>query len=274
MIIKKVYLLLIFLFFCGCSIVEVDKLSDITIVSVNVLIGNKNSAFDITSNLLDFDADVYLLHEAVVGINVDRDLFIEYGYTVFSHELSDQDSYNGVLVSRVPAEYGSLDFSYNFKHIFTDEYTSVAPFYALRLEVESIPISIIGAHIPHILRNSLEINELRVNAYRDIDSIIIDGRIAVSSSVLKVGDGVIFGGDLNTFPTDPVLDSILDSGMEDSFLANPDKYDFTWSPIPGGPNLARIDYIFHSEFFSAVFHDCISIPGSDHKGIIVGVNIK
>ncbi len=270
---KIVFLCAVLLFY-SCSVMEVEKESDIVVVSANILIDNEKTASEITSSLIGQDADVYLLHEAVVGINVDKELFLEKGYTVFSHNMSIQSVYNGVIASRINGEYGSPDLFYYIGSGYSIDSVKVAPFFALHLEIDSIPISIIGAHIPHGITTSSELRELRSNAFNDIGSLINNGRIIMNNSVLKIGDNVILGGDLNSFPNEPLLNHILDSGMEDSFLTNSDKYDFTWSPAPLGISVARIDYVFHSEQFSANYQESIDVPGSDHKGLIVGVKVK
>lgn len=181
-------------------------------------------------------------------------------------------SYQGVLASRLSAEYESLDFSYTYKDLIKEKNIKIAPFYALRIVIDSVPISVIGAHIPHTIKMSTDLEKLRENAFKDISSIINDGKISKDINILRTGDYAILGGDLNSFPSDPLLNYILDSGMEDSFLANPRRYDKSWTPL--GVNVARIDYIFHSKHLSGVYNSNVTIPGSDHKAVIAGINIK
>ncbi len=257
----------------ACSISDIDMEADIKIISANIYYNNPKTAWEITSSLLEQDGDVYLLHEAEIGVNVDEQLFIQNGYTLFSQEESQLESYRGVLASRIPALYETLPFSYSFRDFAKDRDFTVFPFYAMHIEKDGYPISIIGAHIPHVFRTSFEVDELRTNAYNDISSIIGDGKIIKSTAALSVGDNVILGGDLNTFPTDPLLDNLLNSGLDNSFLSNPDKYDYTWSPW-GVSNISRIDYIFHSKNLVSQYQDCFDIDGSDHMGIIAGINLN
>lgn len=271
---KVIYLLVIIFLISSCTIEEVSRESDLTIVTANILKSNKNSANNITSTLLRYNADVYLLHDAQVGNNIDRELFLEHSYSIYSHSKSSISSYNGIIASKIPTEFESLDLKYEYKNPKNGEDTTVFPFYALRVVYNSVPISIIGVHVPHNARMSKGIEKVRERVFKDIGSIIDDGKLSKSFSVLKEGDYVILGGDFNTLSSDPLFNYILNKGMEDSVLTNPDKYDYSWSPVVNGPNLARIDYIFYSKHLNAVYNDCIDIPGSDHKGVITGIDIS
>ena len=112
-----------------------------------------------------------------------------------------------------------------------------------------------------------ELKELRKNVIKDLCKLINNGRDIM-------GRDVILAGDFNTFPSDKILDPILGAGLEDTIIFSSDRYQNTWSPNSYIPSLARIDYIFSSKNLSPVYLETFIIKGSDHKGLITGINIK
>lgn len=271
---KKFYCLLIVLaaVLSSCRIPDSPTDSDLSIVTANLLFSNTSSASEITGELLMLDADVYVLHEADLSVNIDEELFIAAGYSVHSFNESLHTAFNSVMASRLPAtfEYINLEYSYGFDPVY------IKPFYAARVFINSVPVSIIGAHIPPAIMMPDELKALRLKAFTEISSMVEDGKLIETDTgtELKTDDYVIIAGDLNTFPSDELLSAFLKSGLNDSILSGNNKYDFTWSPGGLFPFLARIDYIFHSKHLSAASHSSHLITGSDHKAVQAGFSIR
>lgn len=244
----------------GCKLPDINKDSDYTVVTANILITNENGKKEIADTLLRYNADIYLLHEAVININVDQLYFESKGYKVFSHIESSHNGFNGVLLAKLEGAFTPIQLSYFYGN---DEV--VTPYYSLETIISDKKILFIGAHVPPEILMPSEVKALREDAITDIAEFIINKR--------KEGYEVILGGDLNTFPSDTILNPLFNAGLNDSVLKNPDKYDTTWSPMEFIPGLARIDYIFHTKGFSVKYQNSFKIPGSDHKGVVIGVNI-
>jgi len=248
----------------SCSSPAVFPTTDLKIISANILIDNSRTKREIAEEFINWDADVYLFHEASEKVNIDRDFFESRGYKVYSHERSNINSFNGVLVSRVEGQFTSIDLDYSYSANFDPIIFS--PFYSIRVTINSKPLTIIGAHIPPEILMPESIIPVRERSFKDIKSYI--------QEKLSKGESVIIGGDFNTFPSDRLMSYIIDSGLEDSALHNKDRYDFTWAPGSLNLNLARIDYMFYSKGIEVVYSDVLNITGSDHDLIVMGVNIK
>jgi len=235
--------------------------TDLKIASVNLFIDNTDK--NIEENLLLLDCDIYLLHEAVVGKNVDSTPFLDKGYDIYSHTSSSFDAFNGVLISRVPGDFKSVDLEYYYGF----DPVVVAPFYSFDFTYNDKALSVIGAHVPPAVFMPQEIVELRKNAIEDICRGITKGRDAM-------GREVILAGDFNTHPSDKILDPILDSSLEDVILYSENRYDKTWKPDISPVKLARIDYFFISTNLHTRYLDSFSVAGSDHSGLITGIDLK
>lgn len=270
---KKILMILtIITTILSCNMLTPATNSDFNIVTANLLYSNKNSPTVITKELIELDADIYVLHEASVELNVDAELFTSSGYSVHSFNDSSHIAFNSVIASRLSTqyEYINLEYTYGFDPIF------IKPFYASRIIVNAVPIVIIGAHIPPAILMPKEIEKLRLKAFTEISELISDGKISntFEGPSLEVNDLVVIAGDLNTFPSDKLLSHFISSGLNDSILAGQNLYDFTWKPIDTVPFIARIDYIFHSKYLSAVNNNTHIIAGSDHKAVQTWLNIK
>jgi len=245
----------------GCAPVFEFPATDLKIASVNLFIDNADK--DIEGTLLSLDCDIYLLHEAVIGVNVDSAPFVDRGYDIYSHSSSEIDAFNGLLISRVPGNFRSMDLEY-FYGFFP---ISVAPFYSFDFTFNGRALSVIGAHVPPSIFMPREVVELRKNAIKDLCRNINNGKD-------PMGREVILAGDFNTHPSDKILDPILDSALEDAVLYSENRYDKTWKPDISPVKLARIDYFFISKNLQPRYLDSFSIAGSDHRGLIAGIDIK
>lgn len=91
---------------------------------------------------------------------------------------------------------------------------------------------------------------------------------AVAREIARNNVPAILVGDLNIVPwAKDFLSMKTISGMTESrkgFLAT--------YPMDLGIPLIPIDHILHTKHFSTTFCNTINIPGSDHKGLIAGLN--
>jgi endonuclease/exonuclease/phosphatase (EEP) superfamily protein YafD len=90
----------------------------------------------------------------------------------------------------------------------------------------------------------------------------------VAREIARNNVPAILVGDLNVVPWAQDFQSIKTiSGMTESrkgFLAT--------YPMDFGIPLIPIDHILHSKHFSTAFCTTVVLPGSDHKGLIAGLN--
>lgn len=90
----------------------------------------------------------------------------------------------------------------------------------------------------------------------------------VASEIAASGTAALLLGDLNIVPWAKEFKQLKEvSGLDDSrrgFLAT--------YPTELGFPLIPIDHILHSEAFSTVFCKAVPIPGSDHRGLVAGLN--
>lgn len=249
------------LVFTACAPIFETPDTDLRVATANILINNKEN---IETDLLNKDCDIYLLHEAVVGVNINPDPFIEEGYKIHSHTKSSNNAFNGVLITKMEGEFQSIDLNYSYGG-FDPVY--VSPFYRFSFTFNQRSITVIGTHIPPEIFMPEEFKELRQNAIQDICKDINNGKDSM-------GREVILAGDFNTHPSDDILDPILTSSLEDAMLYSNNRYQKTWKPNISPIDLARIDYIFVSNNLITRYLDSFPIAGSDHNGLITGIDIE
>ncbi len=257
---KFCFLILSSVFLLACNNSSIPEV-DLKVATANILIGNQDP--DLEQALLDLDCDIYLLHEAVEDFNFDTQSFINNGYTVYNHTGSNISSFNGILLSRIGGTFNSVDLNYDLMSYM--EVTIFAPFYELKINYKNRHIRIIGSHIPPSISMPEELKQIREDAFKDLKVIIVDSK--------EAGEELIIAGDFNTFPNDKLLDNILIDAIDDSVIYNRDLYGRTWSPFNFIMPISRIDYIFTSTSLDIEYQTIFDIPGSDHKGLIVGVNL-
>ena len=266
------YVIISALLICSCTLPG-DLPTDLKIVSANLYYENAGMP-EAQGAVLQLAADVCLLHE-VDFTNIDENLLINAGYTVYESTGSDHTAFNGVIACKIPGTYTDIALSYDAGGF--DPYV-IAPFYGVRIPVNGRNLAIIGAHIPPAIGLFTEhIEEMRIRAVEDICGYVGGGRLNADlpeAPLLKQDDLVILAGDLNSFPSDGCLDPVLASGLDDGILANANPLDFTWRPKPFMPYAARIDYIFTGADIEQVYQYSAEIPGSDHKAVVMGVNIR
>ncbi|MBI9101179.1 MAG: endonuclease/exonuclease/phosphatase family protein [Spirochaetales bacterium] len=261
-IIRLLYICL--LFFSSCRSQPLIIEGDIILATANLFAGNGESKFVVTQSLLEQNADILVLHEAGEW-NVDFGLLEEAGYSVYGFD-STSRAFQAVIASRIPCEEDQLSVEYPTMSI--DPF--IVPLASCHLSVDGHEVAILGVHIPPPIFFS---GEVREHGFNLLDDMVDSGRIVGGPEFPHGDEIVILAGDFNTFPSDRLFKKISGSGLSDTFMANNNRYDFTWGPEGFSP-MARIDYIYVSEEVETVFQTSFEIPGSDHRGVIAGVNIR
>jgi len=257
------YLLLLFFFLSltGCNPIVLSPQANLKIATANILITNTNK---IEEDLLALDCDIYLLHEAVLNINIDGTPFIERGYNLYSHSKSSINAFNGVVISRIEGEFKPISLEYTYGNW---EVVSITPFYSYNFTYLDKSFSVIGVHIPPEVFMPEDVKSLRIRAINDLS-------LSINNGMDDLGREVIVAGDFNTFPSDEILYPILNSALNDSIIYSRNRYYKTWKPNISPLSLARIDYIFVSKNINTEYSDFFSIKGSDHRGVMVGIEVK
>lgn len=93
---------------------------------------------------------------------------------------------------------------------------------------------------------------------------------AVADSIAASPNASILVGDLNIVP----WASEFRTMMEKANLSDTRRGYLATYPMDIGLPLIPIDHVLHSEAFSAVYCRTVHIPGSDHKGLLVGLNLN
>ncbi len=65
----------------------------------------------------------------------------------------------------------------------------------------------------------------------------------------------------------------MNTGLKDAYRETNWRPGPTWSPFNWLPSILRIDYIFVSSIITAKSAWTLSLPGSDHRGVIADIEI-
>lgn len=247
----------------SCTQEHFPKEADISVATGNLLYTNSEDKIEVTKAFLKLEADIIIFNEADPGKNIDSALLESNGYYTQFIEASIVP-YNILIAYKMSGFSGEVAYS-----ITETEEPIYAPYATLNVTVKGRSVSVIGAHIPAPFYFS---EDERDAAYKVLYNMIEDGKIKTSQGSAIAGDLSIIAGDYNTFSSDERLFKLFDLGMIDSFIANPYRYSYTWGP-DYLPPVARIDYILVSKEMSPVYQETFAIPGSDHQGILAGINI-
>ncbi len=149
---------------------------------------------------------------------------------------------------------------------------SACPFPSIagRLDYNGFEFSLLGIHVPPPVPTCEFATSSTILDYADI---IKDGKLKMDIGPAKKGGLVVVAGDLNVFPFDESLNAIKAAGMVDSYAAANWRPGPTWSPFSFTPAVARIDYIFASKYITIADSFTVTIPGSDHRGVVTDVVI-
>lgn len=257
----KIFLLLILLVLADCSSPVKPTRSDVTIATANLLVSNTKGKEKITSSLLLQEADVLILNEACPKINIDTAMLRRAGYEL-RYLIGSNNTFSMLVASRTNAQFESVAINYS---IGSD--LLYAPFGLVRILSESDTISVIGAHfLPPIYFSESDRNKGFEKVAENINNGIWTGDNLT-------GDPVVVAGDFNAFPSDDMIQMLLDKGLEDGALVNPNPYDYTFIPLGGG-GIARIDYTLVSQKLQMRFQENFKIPGSDHKGVKIWIDFR
>ena len=126
-------------------------------------------------------------------------------------------------------------------------------------------LTVVGVHVPPPVPPYGQAQEPTILAVTDWVS---DGRLVQGVGPGQVGDPVVLLGDFNALPWSADLDPVERAGLGDAWQATRRVPGPTWGPVPGGPCLARIDYVFTSQVLPALGCWTLDLPGSDHATVV------
>jgi len=216
--------------------------SDLTVGVFNVYHHNQNYTEGIAA-MLGQDCDVM----AVLEVSPDWDLALtdalEHVYPYSVRVPQDSCCYGMSLYSRLPILADTV------LHFTRDPVIKVV------VSLDGNDVEVWGVHTrPPVFPNDTEERNFLLSQ--------VAGEIAAS------GRPALLIGDLNIVPWAKEFKQLKDvSGTDDArrgFLAT--------YPMELGIPLIPIDHILHTEAFYATFCRTVEIPGSDHKGLVAGLN--
>ncbi len=238
--------------------------ADLVVATANLNASNTGAPAEITVSLLQADADVMVINEAVAGGNVDVAVLEEAGYAV--HQVAcEMSAFSITVAERVGGAAGVtyVPITAGFEMISI-------PVTTLRFLAGETPFTLIGIHIVPPFFFS---EEERQPFFDLLAGHISNGRLRAPLGSGETGDAVIIAGDFNTLPPDPAMRRIAETGVVDTAVAGENPYAYSW---PAGSPLVpkgRIDYVLVSGDVRPAHYHTFSIPGSDHAGITAGVTV-
>lgn len=130
--------------------------------------------------------------------------------------------------------------------------------------------TLIGIHAPPRVPGCRGTN---ASALMSVAALIEGGRLARDFEPGRKGDRVLLVGDLNAVPWHPATLRLSASGLRDGYARARWLPGPTYSPWAGIPKFIRIDYVFGPS--DASFHDAwiVDLPGSDHRGVVVDIQL-
>ncbi len=226
---------------------------------------------ELRAQLCKLDADVLIINEwsgknplpvSLTGMEMLLGEFSEkHGTAVFVNE---------ILKERIQAElfYTAIQENQNCRD----------PMAAIRILVDSSPLSIIGVHIPapHLKR----CRKFRVPSLEELLNFVSDGRSKTAINIIQKNDPLIIIGDFNSLKSDNKVQEFSKNGLIDVISEYVTGYCPTWpARVPHFKSLyflplipvIRIDHIFASRELNIKNAGCFKIPGSDHHGLFLDI---
>ena len=145
------------------------------------------------------------------------------------------------------------------------------PFVAARILTRQGYFSVLGIHPPPPISGCSGTTDDVLLAFAGM---VEFGRMNCDVGPARAGDPVVVLGDFNTLPGADELDVLKSRGLVDSQHHVDSTPGPTWKPMILLPAMARIDYIFVSESLLIKSSSLLSIPGSDHHGIVTDVALS
>ncbi len=94
---------------------------------------------------------------------------------------------------------------------------------------------------------------------------------ATAELAAELDGPLIVVGDFNATGQHEEMGRILDTGLRDAHLERGDGLGATWPVGRVVPPVLRIDHLLVSDHFDVAVFDVVTIPGSDHRGIVAGL---
>ncbi|MBN2739056.1 MAG: endonuclease/exonuclease/phosphatase family protein [Spirochaetales bacterium] len=238
---------------------------DVSVLSANLL-GSNSDKEKVTQVLLGQDCSVMVLVEAKPELNFIQSDIESAGYYVYFFK-SNWSGFNIVIASKVAGLEGRHD-NYIQDVNYPDPINFL--FGELRYSIAGRNFVLLGTHMPSPYSFERSSQDQVMNKLSSLYP--INKGVLIEGSGPEITSYPIVCGDFNAFPQESYFREFEKLGLVDSFIKNPDPYDYTWG-FSGEPVLARIDYILVSEHFTILKQTTFKIPGSDHRGVKTALNL-
>ena len=235
--------------------------STLRVASANILFDNPLPGAAAAA-LAELDADVLLALEWT-GTNLDT-------------EILARASLHPVVSRPARGTHGIAVFARNELRVSGSLFESpidgpcAMPGLALTITKDFRRFNFLGVHAPPPIAVCDRKTAPTVRAFT---SVISEGVLNTPISDLEVGQTTLVAGDLNTLPWASSLSAFRQSGLVDAYRSFRWKLGPTWSPISFIPSIARIDYIFVPDDVPVSGAWTVSIPGSDHRAVVVDLDL-
>ena len=145
------------------------------------------------------------------------------------------------------------------------------PHLAIRIRHGGGWLSAVVVHAPPPIPSCRETTDATVRA---IASWVDKGRLVRDLGPARAGDPVVLLGDFNAIPWSDSIRELKEVGLVDAWSVSHVRPGPTWSPLPWIPSFARIDYVFAPASLAVDGIWTISIPGSDHRGVVTDLRLE
>ena len=145
------------------------------------------------------------------------------------------------------------------------------PHMAIRIRHGGGWLSAVVVHAPPPVPSCRETTDATV---REIASWVDKGRLVRDLGPARAGDSVVLLGDFNALPWWDSIRELEEVGLVDAWSASHARLGPTWSLWSWLPAFARIDYVFAPASLAIDGIWTISIPGSDHRGVVADLRLE
>lgn len=144
------------------------------------------------------------------------------------------------------------------------------PHAAIRVRHGAGWLSAVVIHVPPPVPSCRETTDATVRA---VASWVDEERLVRDLGLARAGDPVVLLGDFNALPWWDSIRELEEVGLFDAWSVSRIRPGPTGSPWSWLPSLARIDYVFAPASLPIDGIWTISIPGSDHRGVVADLRL-
>ena len=223
--------------FRGC-IGEATACVELTVASGNLLASN-DTPVEAFRSLAGHDPDVIVVQEASAWTEI-----VQSGVADdYPHRFTDPATLGIVVASRLPIlDAGLIDTPGRMSPLVV-------------LDTETGPIVIVGVHLLTPLSSA------RIGTWQNQSRVLAE-------LVPDLPHPVVVVGDFNATGQHEVMDRLLSAGLRDAHLERGQGLGATWPVRDLVPPVLRIDHALVSPHFDVATFDVVTVPGSDHRGLV------